>query len=161
MHSHNDAELHVLDITSEAAKIPPPTPHTHTQFGFNPCSHKFGLNPSTNFGPNPSSHKLGLDLCTKFGPDPSTHTQVLVLILAQRLVLIPRQSQVWSQSDGARHFTNWCDIFKVAKVVHGSRSDARPFMLLLQLNQQTSSSFPCLEHTRAHSHSRTQTHTRT
>lgn len=119
--------------------------HTHTH-------RQFGLNPSTNLGPNPSSPKLGLDLCTKSGPDPSTHTQVLVLILAQRLVLIPRQSQVWSQSDGTRHFTNQRDIFKVAKAVHVSQSDAQPCILLLQLNRQTPTSLPCLEHTHTHTY---------
>ena len=28
-------------------------------------------------------------------------------------------------SDSARHFSNWCDIYKVAKVVHGNQSDNR------------------------------------
>ena len=128
-------------------------------FGSNPSSHKLGLDPCKMSGPNPRSHKLGLDLCTKFGSDPSIHTHVLVLILAQRLVLIPMQSQVWSWSDGTRQFTNRRDIFKVAKVVYGSRSDARPFILLLQLNQQTPTSLPCLEHT--HTYTQTLTHTHT
>ena len=29
----------------------------------------------------------------------------------------------WNGSDSIRHFWNWCDIYKVAKVVHGNRLD--------------------------------------
>ena len=51
---------------------------------------------------------------------------------------------IWAQivllySDRASHFSNWCDIYKVAKVVQGirsenycSRSNTRPSGLLLE-----------------------------
>ena len=45
-----------------------------------------------------------------------------------------------TQGDHIRHFTNQCDVYKVAKMVPGNwsdnycnQSDAQPFMLLLEL----------------------------
>ena len=60
----------------------------------------------------------------------------------------------WHQSSGerAKHFSNWCDICKVAKVVHGNRSDTWPSILLLEVYQQTTSFLPCLKNIEAHKH---------
>ena len=55
-------------------------------------------------------------------------------------------------SGSIRHFSNWCDMYVVVKVVHRSRSDShcnrsdtQPAMLLLELYQQTPCSFPSLK----------------
>ena len=76
----------------------------------------------------------------------------------------------WSSHpcDHPEHFSNWCSIYKVVKVVHGNWSDnqcnwsdTQPSILILELYKQTSCSLPYLEHTHTHTRTRTHTHTHT
>ena len=69
-------------------------------------------------------------------------------------------------SDRVRHFSNRCDIFKVAKAVHGKQSDSHPnwsdaklSILVLELYKQPPCSFPLLECARAHTHTHTRART--
>ena len=71
-----------------------------------------------------------------------------------------KRKKIWAifhpQSDHARHFLNWCDIYRVMTVVHRSWSDNH--------YKQSNTQLPTLKHTHAchmHTHSHAQTHART
>ena len=101
-------------------------------------------------------------------PEPDQHpfAPQVRLHLHQFIALQRKSSR--NVSDRTRHFSNWCDVYEEAEVVHGNwcdnhcnRSDTGPSMLLPELHQQPPCSLPCLEHTHTHTTTHAHSHTRT
>ena len=97
-------------------------------------------------------------------PEPDQHpfTPQVRLHLHQFIALQRRSNKIISNR--ARHFSNWCDVYEEAKVVHRNwwdnhcnRSDTGPSMLLPELYQQPPCSLPWLEHTHTHTQTDRQT----